>query len=280
MRARIANSDPVKVVLWITLLVVAVIWIAPVLFIFLTALKTRPDLIATGTFGLPTEIAWENFPKAWDKANLSTTMVNSLIISFLKVPLGIFVSSLAAFALTRLRVPLGRVFLAVIIMGAMIPVQVALAPLFRLILGLGLLNQYVGILLPYIAFGVPFQVFLLTAFFKSIPRELDEAARIDGASAWGIYRRVIIPLALPALAALFVLDFVATWNEFGIALVILQRQDMWTVPLSLQAFTGQFGNNYTQLNAAIFMSIIPVIIVYLLLQRYFVAGLTSGAVKG
>jgi raffinose/stachyose/melibiose transport system permease protein len=280
MRARIAHSDPVKVVLWVTLLVVAVIWIAPVLFIFLTALKTRPDLIATGTFGLPTEIAWQNFPKAWDEAHLSTTMVNSLIISFVKVPLGIFVSSLAAFALTRLQVPLGRVILAVIIMGAMIPVQVALAPLFRLILGLGLLNQYVGILLPYIAFGVPFQVFLLTAFFKSIPRELDEAARIDGASAWGIYRRVIIPLSLPALAALFVLDFVSTWNEFGIALVILQRQDMWTVPLSLQAFTGQFGNNYTELNAAIFMSIIPVIVVYLLLQRYFVAGLTSGAVKG
>lgn len=280
MRARIAQSDPVKVVLWITLLVVSLIWIAPVLFIFLTALKTRPDLIATGTFGLPTEIAWQNFPDAWEEANLSTTMVNSLIISFAKVPLGIFVSSLAAFALTRLRVPLGRVFLAVIIMGAMIPVQVALAPLFRLILGLGLLNQYVGILLPYIAFGVPFQVFLLTAFFKSVPRELDEAARIDGASSWGIYWRVIIPLSLPALAALFVLDFVATWNEFGIALVILQRQDMWTVPLSLQAFTGQFGNNYTELNAAIFMSIIPVIIVYLLLQRYFVAGLTTGAVKG
>lgn len=280
MRAHIAQSDPVKVVLWITLLVVSLIWIAPVLFIFLTALKTRPDLIATGTFGLPTEIAWQNFPDAWEEANLSTTMVNSLIISFVKVPLGIFVSSLAAFALTRLRVPLGRVFLAVIIMGAMIPVQVALAPLFRLILGLGLLNQYVGILLPYIAFGVPFQVFLLTAFFKSVPRELDEAARIDGASSWGIYWRVIIPLSLPALAALFVLDFVATWNEFGIALVILQRQDMWTVPLSLQAFTGQFGNNYTELNAAIFMSIIPVIIVYLLLQRYFVAGLTTGAVKG
>lgn len=280
MSARFAQSDPVKVVLWISLLVVSLIWIAPVLFIFLTALKTRPDLIATGTFGLPTEIAWQNFPDAWEEANLSTTMVNSLIISFVKVPLGIFVSSLAAFALTRLRVPLGRVFLAVIIMGAMIPVQVALAPLFRLILGLGLLNQYVGILLPYIAFGVPFQVFLLTAFFRSVPRELDEAARIDGASSWGIYWRVIIPLSLPALAALFVLDFVATWNEFGIALVILQRQDMWTVPLSLQAFTGQFGNNYTELNAAIFMSIIPVIIVYLLLQRYFVAGLTTGAVKG
>jgi raffinose/stachyose/melibiose transport system permease protein len=280
VRTRLRHADPVKVALWITLLVIAVIWIAPVLFITLTALKSRPDLIRTGTFGLPTEIAWQNFPKAWDRGGLGTTMINSLIISFAKVPLGIFISSLAAFALTRLRVPLGRVFLAVIVMGAMIPVQVAVAPLFRLILNLGLLNQYIGIVLPYIAFGVPFQVFLLTAFFKAIPRELDEAARMDGASAWNIYRRVIIPLSLPALTALFVLDFVATWNEFGIALVVLQRQDMWTIPLSFQAFKGQFGNNYTEMNAAIFMSIVPVVVVYLLLQRYFVAGLTSGAVKG
>ncbi len=280
MRERIARSDPVKVVLWITLLVIAVVWVTPVFFILLTALKSKPDLINTGAFGLPTEIAWENFTKAWERGDLATTIRNSVIITFIKVPLGIFISALAAFALTRLKVPLGKVFLAVIVMGAMIPVQVALAPLFRLVLNLGLINQYAGILLPYVAFGVPFQVFLLTAYFKAIPRELDEAARMDGASAWGIFRRVIIPLSLPALAALFVLDFVSTWNEFGIALVILQRQDMWTVPLSLQNFKGQFGNNYVEMNAAIFMSIIPVMVVYLLLQRYFVAGLTTGAVKG
>jgi raffinose/stachyose/melibiose transport system permease protein len=280
MRERIGRSDPVKVVLWVTLLVIAVVWVTPVFFILLTALKSKPDLINTGAFGLPTEIAWENFTKAWERGDLATTIRNSVIISFIKVPLGIFISALAAFALTRLKVPLGKVALAVIVMGAMIPVQVALAPLFRLVLNLGLINQYLGILLPYIAFGVPFQVFLLTAYFKAIPRELDEAARIDGASAWGIFRRVIIPLSVPALAALFVLDFVSTWNEFGIALVILQRQDMWTVPLSLQNFKGQFGNNYVEMNAAIFMSIIPVMVVYLLLQRYFVSGLTTGAVKG
>lgn len=280
MRERIARSDPVTVALWITLLVIAIIWVTPVFFIILTALKSRPDLVATGAFGLPSEIAWENFTRAWARGDLATTIGNSVIISFIKVPVGIFISALAAFALTRLKVPLAKVLLAVIVMGAMIPVQVALAPLFRLVLSLGLVNQYAGILLPYIAFGVPFQVFLLTAYFKAIPRELDEAARMDGASAWGIFRRVIMPLSLPALAALFVLDFVATWNEFGIALVILQRQDMWTVPLALQNFKGQFGANYVELNAAIFMSIIPVIVVYLLLQRYFVSGLTTGAVKG
>jgi raffinose/stachyose/melibiose transport system permease protein len=280
MIARLRKTDPVIVGLWIALLIVAIIWIAPFVFIVLTALKTRPDLIRTGAFGLPTAIAWENFTEAWDRANLSTTALNSALISFTKVPLGLLVSSLAAYTLARMRFRYQQALFILIVMGTMIPVQVALGPLFRLVLSLGLLNKYLGILLPYIAFGVPYQVFILRGFFRSIPRELDEAAYMDGASSFDVYRRIILPLSLPALAALFILDFVATWNEFGIALVILQRQESWTIPLSLQAFQGQFGNDYTEMNAAILMAILPVVIVYLLFQRYFVSGLVAGAVKG
>lgn len=272
--------DPVIIGLWIALLIVALLWMAPFKFIILTALKTRPDLITTGAFGLPTTIAWENFPDAWDRANLSVTARNSAFITFTKVPLGLFVSSLTAFALTRMRFRYQKALFILIVMGTMIPVQVALGPLFRLVLDLGLLNEYLGLLFPYIAFGVPYQVFILRGFFRSIPVELDEAAYLDGASRFGVYWRIILPLAKPALAALFVLDFVATWNEFAMALVIMQRQDAWTIPLSLQAFRGQFSNNYTQMNAAIVMSVLPVIIVYMLFQRYFVSGLTAGAVKG
>ncbi len=277
---RKTKFDPVMIGLWLALVLVALIWIAPFIFILLTSLKTRPDLMQTGAFGLPTSIAWENFSNAWQRANLSRTALNSLVIAFTKVPLGLLISSMAAFALTRMRFPFQKVIFLIIVMGTMIPVQVALGPLFHMILGLGLLNQYLGILLPYIAFGVPYQIFILRGFFRTIPKELDEAARIDGASAFGLYWRIILPLALPALAALFILDFVSTWNEFAIALVILQRQEAWTIPLALQAFMGQFGNNYTQLNAAIVMAILPVVIVYLIFQRYFVSGLASGAVKG
>ena len=274
------NVDPVIVGLWLALAVVAIVWIAPFFFILLTSLKTRPDLIRTGPYGLPTEIAWENFSKAWNRADLSTTFLNSAAISFTKVPLGLLISSLAAFAITRLDIRSRETLFLLFAAGTLIPVQVALGPLFRMILDMGLLNKYWGILLPYIAFGIPYQVFILRGFFRTIPRELDDAAKIDGASAFGLYWRIILPLARPALAALFILDFVATWNEFPIALVILQRQDSWTVPLSFQAFMGQFGNNYTELNAAIVMAILPVLIVYLLFQRYFVTGLASGAVKG
>ncbi|WP_343417820.1 carbohydrate ABC transporter permease [Candidatus Flexifilum breve] len=135
-------------------------------------------------------------------------------------------------------------------------------------------------ILPYIAFGVPYQVFLLNGFFKSIPRELDEAARIDGCTNFVLFWRVILPIAIPALAALTILDFVATWNEFAIALVILQSKDMWTIPLSFGAFQGQFSSNYQLLNAAVVTSILPVLIVYLIFQRYFVSGLATGALKG
>jgi len=280
MMARLRKADPVLLGLWISLFVVAVLWIAPFVFITLTAFKTRPDLVRTGSFGLPTTLAWQNFSNAWDRANLATTALNSTVIALTKVPIGIFISSLAAYALTRMRFRGRHLLFLVIAIGTLIPIQVALAPLFRLILSMGLLNKYLGILLPYIAFGVPYPVFILRGFFRSLPRELDEAAQMDGASHFVIYWRIILPLATPALAALFILDFVATWNEFPIALVILQRQEAWTVPLSLQAFQGQFGNNYTEMNAAIVMAILPVIIVYLIFQRYFVSGLVAGAVKG
>ena len=134
-------------------------------------------------------------------------------------------------------------------------------------------------MLPYLAFGVPYQVFILYGFYAAVPKELSEAARIDGASHFTIFRRIFLPVSLPALSALFILDFVATWNEFAMALVILQDPQKWTLPLGLMAFQSQFQRDYGQLNAAIVMTVLPAAIVYLMFQRYFVAGLTTGAVK-
>ncbi len=135
--------------------------------------------------------------------------------------------------------------------------------------------------LPYIAFGLPYHVFLFAGFFaQPSPVSLDEAATLDGCSLFGLFWRIILPLSLPILAAVFILDFVSTWNEFAIALVILQDASTWTVPLGLMAFKGQFATNYGALNAAIIIAIVPVVIVYLMFQKYFVSGLTAGAVKG
>lgn len=266
--------------LWIALVISCILWALPFVFMLLTSLKSQADISNSSIWSLPKEWKWSNYPDAAEKGDLWTVGKNSLFIALIKVPVGLFLSSLAAFAIARLRFRGHKVVLLVIALGSMVPIQIALAPMFTTMDSLGLLNSRVGILLPYLAFGIPFQTFFMYGFFKGIPRELDESARIDGAGNLRLFFQVILPVAKPALAALFILDFVATWNEFAIALTLLSDASKQTVPLSLQNFSTQFTNSYGQLNAYIAMSILPVLIVYLMFQRFFTSGALSGAVKG
>ena len=272
--------DPLLVVLWVVLLAVAVLWIAPVLFIVATSLKSTQEVMNSSAFAFPTQLATDNYATAWQRGRYNTTFLNSIVVTLIKVPLGLALSAMAAYALARIELPRKKVLLVLVVFGTMIPFQVMLAPLFRLINELGLLNTYIGLWLPYIAFGVPYQVFILHGFFKEVPQELSEAAVIDGASHFTISRRIFLPISLPVLAALFILDFVATWNEFAMALVIMLNSNNWTLPLSLMAFQGEFGSDFGPLNAAIVTTVAPAVLVYLIFQRYFVGGLTAGAVKG
>ncbi len=272
--------DATAVGLWVALLIAAVVWALPLVFMLFTSLKSQAEIFSSSAFVPPGDPHWENYPDAIRRGGLLTAGFNSFVIAVIKVPLGLAVSALAAFALARMRFRWQKGLLAFIVLGTMVPIQVAVAPLFRIILSLGLINTHLGVILPYIAFGIPFQVFVLYGFFRAIPVELDEAARIDGAGSFTLLRRVILPLALPALGALFILDFVATWNEFAMALAILQSKAAYTVPLALQNYNTQFTSAYGQLNAAIFMSMVPVLVVFVLFQRYFVSGTFSGAIKG
>jgi raffinose/stachyose/melibiose transport system permease protein len=274
------RRDPVLIGLWIALLLVALIWVAPFVFIIFTSLKTKAEVTSSGAFMPPTHLALENYGSAWSRGNFATAFLNSVIITVIKVPLGLILSAMAAYALAKIKLPFSKLLLLLVVFGTMIPFQVMLAPIFTLVNSLGLIDTYPGVILPYIAFGVPYQVFILHGFFKGIPKELSEAALIDGASHFTIFRRIFLPVCLPVLAALLILDFVSTWNEFAMALVLLQDQHMWTLPLGLMSFQGQFSSDYGQLNAAIVMTVLPATLVYLIFQRYFVSGLTSGAVKG
>lgn len=280
LSSRSPSRSPVIVGLWIIIAVSAVLWMIPIVFMIFTAFKSEREIFEGNAYMPPRDIEFGNLTAAWTRGRLSQSLKNSLIISSIKVPLGLLVSSLAAFALTRIRFRFRRVLLGVIALGALVPIQVALAPLFTIMLELDLLNSRLGIILPNLAFGIPYQVFILSGFFGQIPQDLDEAARIDGASNWRVYSRIIVPLAKPALGALFILDFVATWNEYAIASVLLQNQDVWTVPLSIQGFSTQFTSFYGPMNSFIMVSILPVMIVYLAFQRYFVSGAFTGAVKG
>lgn len=271
--------DPALVVLWVVLIAIAVAWIAPFVFIVFTAVKPNAVVMGSSAFAPPTGVEWSNFTGAWARGHFSTTVLNSAVITVIKVPLGLLISAMAAYALGCIPFRGARAIFLLVLFGTMLPFQVMLAPLFTLVNRFGLINTYAGIILPYLAFGIPYQVFILRGFFRQVPKELIEAALVDGASHLAVFRRIFLPISLPVLAALLILDFVATWNEFAMALVILQDSSMWTLPLGLMSFQSQFSNDYGQLNAAIVMTVIPATIVYLIFQRYFVSGLTSGALK-
>lgn len=282
MRAMLAASrrDPVLAGLWISLVLFAAIWLSPFVFIVFTSLKGSAEIMTSGAFSPPQEVVAGNYQVAWNRGGFDHSFFNSVLVTVIKVPLGLAIAAICAYALARMKSRWNKALLLFVVFGTMIPFQVMLAPLFTLVNSFGLLNTYVGLILPYLAFGIPYQIFILHSFFRSVPKELSEAALLDGASHFTTFRRIFLPITLPVLAALLILDFVATWNEFAMALVILQDAEKWTLPLGLMSFQGQFSNEYGQLNAAIVITVLPAVLVYLIFQRYFVSGLTSGAVKG
>lgn len=275
-----ARHDWVGVGLWISLVISALVWALPFVFMLLTSVKSKADISQLPLWALPTSWQWSNFAQAVETGNLWVTGTNSLVIGLVKVPLGLLFSSAAAYALARIRFRRARMLWALFAVGSMVPIQIGLGPLFQTMLSLDLLDSRAGLVLPYLAFGIPYQVFVLYGFFRAVPDEIEESARIDGASTFRIYWQIILPLARPALAALFILDFVATWNEYAMATTLLQSQRNWTIPLAVLGFSSQHGTDYGPMNAFIIMSVVPVLIVYLMFQRYFIQGALAGAVKG
>jgi len=268
-----------KVFFYVALFAIAAIWFTPILTIILTSLKSQADFFSGSTlFQLPTKIHWENFVEAVKVGNLFTYMRNGLIVSFIKVPLGILVEALAAFAITRLSVKYKTAIFIYFLFGMMLPMQISLVPINIMFKHLQLHNTYLGLCYAYIAFGTGFGILVLRGFFNAIPREIDEAAKIDGCNKFQLLTKIILPISKPAIATLFIIDFLGTWNEFLLASVIINKTNLKTVPTGLMSFIGEYTINYGVMSAGVLISIIPVLLVFLFFQRYFVEGL-SGAVK-
>lgn len=258
---------------------ISLLFLVPIIILVNTSIRSDPDFLTNGVFSLPRSIRWANIADAWQTGDFGTTYKNSLLITVVKVPLGLFVSALAAYPLAKMRFRLNGAIFIFFVAGLAVPIHVALLPLFVLQKDLGLLGSLWALLGPYIAFGIPFQVFVLRGFMRLIPNELMEAARVDGAGDFVVFARVLIPLITPALATLFILDAVATWNEFLMALVLLPSADVHTLPLGLLNFFDQYSGSYTLLSAGIVIAVLPLLVVYIFLQRYLVSGLVGGAIK-
>ena len=286
--ATVAAHDPLSgkpkrkggVVATVVLAVAAVIWISPLILLLITSVRPLSDFIATGPLAWPKEFTWANFADAFRIGNFSTTYRNSAILLLLKVPIGVLLSAMLAFALSKLRIRFRRTIMFTVFLGLTIPIYITIVPVFIMLRSMGITDSLLGLVGPYLAFGIPFMVLVLQAFFRQLPNELIEAAKMDGAGEWRIFFTLILPLSLPALVTVAILDAVATWNEFLFALIVLNSDANKTIPVGLLNFQGQFANNNTGLAAGILIAVVPILLAYVVLQKWIVGGLTAGATKG
>jgi raffinose/stachyose/melibiose transport system permease protein len=265
------------VIFYVVLILATLFWLAPVITLILTALKDAGDFAVNGAFSLPKFIRWANFSEAWE-TGVKNYFWNSVIVTGFKVPIGIILESMAAFALTHMHFKWADRVFTYILIGLIVPMQMTLVPLTLLMNALNLIDTLTGLTILYIGFGVPFGVLVMRGFFRTVPVAIIEAARIDGCSWFKIFYRIALPLALPAVVSLCILDGVATWNEFILAQIFLRSDELRTLPLGLVQFSTQFSTQYDQLAAAVLISVVPIVLVFLFFQRYFVAGM-GGAVK-
>lgn len=260
------------------LILFAIISLYPTVIMLLTALRPASS-VTQSPIALPNELYWKNIAAAWTQGRFGHYLLNSTIIVIPTVIGVVALSCLAGYGISRFRFPFRTTIFYTIVLGLTVPFQSVMIPLYYQLLAMKLLGTYWAVILPGIAFGLPFGIFLMQAFFEDLPHELADAARVDGCSEWRIFRSVMLPLAWPAVSTLIVFQFMRTWNEFLMPLLYLQTESLRPVPLGLMFFQGRYTIDIGMIAAGVTVASIPVIAVYLIFQRQFVKGLTAGAVK-
>ena len=256
----------------------AALALVPLLVMVSNSFRTNADLI-TDPLGLPSPPTTASYVEAWTTGSFATYFGNSLAVTVGAVAISTAVATMAAYALARGRSRIFRWLESLFLSGLMLPIHLAILPIFYLFDGLGLIDSRFGLSLMYAASGVPFSIFVLTTFFRQLPEELEEAAALDGASSWQTFWRIMVPLVRPALATVAVFRFVPIWNDFLFPLVLLRKEDKYTLPVGLTSFFGENATNFSAVFAGLVITTIPLILLFLVATKQIVAGLTAGMAK-
>lgn len=262
------------------LVLIALTLMVLVPFVSIVFAALHPSGSTVSGLRLPETWNWENFALAWDAGGYSNLMRSSFIISGGVVPLVAICATLAGYALGILNAWGGRQISILFVLGLTLPVELIVIALYYNLNAVGLTNNYLGVILAEVALFLPFGVYWMQSHFSSLPGELVEAGRIDGARDLSVLTRVLLPISWPALATLAVLVFMWSWNQFLLVIVLMQDPAMRTAPGGLGFFVGQYSTNIPLLSAATIITIAPIVVVYLLFQRNFISGITQGAIKG
>ena len=264
---------------WVIIISFVFYAVFPFLWLVLASLKTNAELL-NNPFTLPEVFQFKNYSNAIEEAGLGKLIINSLIISTSATFLNILFSSMCAFAIARHTFWGNNVLFLMITAGILVPLNALIIPYFAIINFLNLYDTRIGLIIVYCAVGLPVSTFILTEFFKSIPKEIEEASYLDGCNFASRYFKIMLPLALPGLATAGTFQFILCWNEFIYAMLLTSSTDIRTIQFGISYFTNQFFSDYVGMFAAVVISIIPSITVFILFQEKVINGLTAGSVKG
>ncbi|GGM54253.1 sugar ABC transporter permease [Dactylosporangium sucinum] len=261
----------------------AVLTTFPLVWAFVSAFKDDNEIL-TDAWSLPSHLRWENWSRAWTEANIGRYFLNSAIVVSGALVLTMMLGAMAAYVLARYDLRFGRLIYFTFVGGMMFPVFLSLVPLFFVVKNLGLLSTHLGLILVYTAYSLPFTVFFLTAFFRTLPTEVGEAAMVDGCSHWGLFFRVMLPMAKPGLISVGIFNLLGHWNQYVLPIVLMQgegAEKRWVLTQGLTALTINQGyaGDYSALFAGMAIAMLPVLILYLAFQRQVQSGLTAGQLK-
>lgn len=272
-------KSPWRVIVYIVLILSTFLWFVPILTALITSVRTFDDILVNGFISLPEKITFENFITAWERGGLNRYLPNSFIITLPSLFLTLLLSSLGAYALARFKFKGNRLLFYTFVAGMLLPFQVLMLPVFRLTDRLGLYDTYWGLIGIHTAFQLGFCTFMLRNYMRTVPGEIIEAARMDGCSELRIWAQIMLPLTLPAIAAIAILEFTWIFNDYLWAIVLLRSDSLKPIAAGLATLQGQYVTDWPVIVAGALIGTVPTLLVFLFLQRYFIEGLTLGTTK-
>ncbi|MEK5060594.1 carbohydrate ABC transporter permease [Paenibacillus shunpengii] len=263
----------------IMMILLALIFLVPFYFLFVNSVKTFGDLL-TNAAAWPQAFEWSNYQRAWEITHFPKVLTNSLIVTVISNLLLVLISSMTAYRMVRHNTKFNRLLFALFVAAMVIPFQSIMIPLVKVTSTVGLMNSHWGLIICYLGFGVPMSVFLFHGFVKSVPVEIEEAARVDGSNAYGVFFRIVYPLMRPMYVTIIILNTLWIWNDYLLPSIVLQDAELHTIPIATYAFFGQYTKQWDLALPALVLGITPVILFFLLMQKHIIQGITAGSVKG
>ncbi|MDO4272784.1 MAG: carbohydrate ABC transporter permease [Eubacteriales bacterium] len=262
------------------LLIFTVIQVYPLFWLFTFSLKNNDEIFGGNVAGLPAHWLWGNYGKAWVDGNVGRYFINTLVVTLLTIGGTVVFAAMAGYAISRMKWKFQRTALTIFLLGLMIPIHAALLPLFVAYVKIKILNTYICLVIPYIAFALPLAIYIYVGFTEGIPKEMEESAFLDGCNIYRCFFRIILPLLKPVFATVTILTFINTWNEFMLASIFMTKSEMKTLTVGIQEMVGQFTTSWGPIGAALVMASIPTLFMYIVMSKEVQKSFITGAVKG